>query len=304
MHGMTPDGICAGSHHEMYTAKYIKMAKPTVCRDLKGLVQSIFPNYLEAFYDARPPEDPAYHEEFNYGRMHDEAVEFRYRDSPLYWRFNAERRFLQSSYLMDELLREHNERFFFLTAQNCRICHDTWVSCIMYRLGQNERWMYIGMPTVICDAMAKIRKAPNGFASGGSWADGVVDTTKKPSTGLDLDREKVDSYRTSYEAYIPGLPKANDAQQLLQMKRTTEGGIQVGYVLMVNNKIERLPDEAEMAADWVLPEGLPDNFNAMNMLLNSIPRDHDFDSILMTTIDKNKVTCAFCIHPVDVLLSS
>ena len=26
----------------------------------------------------------------------------------------------------------------------------------------------------------------------------------------------------------------------------------------------------------------------MNMLLNSIPRDHDFDSILMTTIDKNK----------------
>lgn len=35
-------------------------------------------------------------------------------------------------------------------------------------------------------------------------------------------------------------------------------------------------------------QGLPDSFNSMNMLLNSIPRDHDFDSILMTTIDKNK----------------
>ena len=57
---------------------------------------------------------------------------------------------------------------------------------------------------------------------------------------------------------------------------------------MVNNKIERLPEEAEMAADWILPEGLPDSFAAMNMLLNSIPRDHDFDSVLMTTIDKNK----------------
>ena len=87
--------------------------------------------------------------------MHDEATEIRYKDSPLYWRFNAERRFLRSSYLMDDLLREHNERFFFLTAQNCRICYDAWVSCIMYRLGQHERWMYIGMPTVICDAMAK-----------------------------------------------------------------------------------------------------------------------------------------------------
>lgn len=38
------------------------------------------------------------------------------------------------------------------------------------------------------------------------------------------------------------------------MKRTTEGGLQTGYVLMVGNRIERLPEEAEMAADWVLPE--------------------------------------------------
>lgn len=175
----------------MYTAKYIKMGKPTVCRDLKGLVQSIFPNYLQAFYDARNPiSDPSYHKQFNFGRMHDEALEFRYRDSPLYWRFNAERRFLQSSYLMDDLLREHNERFFFLTAQNCRICHDTWVSCIMYRLGQHERWMYIGMPTVICDAMAKVRKASGGFGAGAA-GEGIIDSNKKPSAGLDLTREKV-----------------------------------------------------------------------------------------------------------------
>ena len=80
--------------------------------------------------------------------MHNEATNQQHRDSPLFWRFNCEREFLASSFLLDDLLREHNERFFFLTAQNQRICKDVWVSCIMFRLGQNERWNYIGMPTV------------------------------------------------------------------------------------------------------------------------------------------------------------
>ena len=58
------------SHHAMHTAKYIKMAKPTVLKDLKGLVRAIFPNYLEGYYEVRRPEvDPAFHEDFNYGRQ-------------------------------------------------------------------------------------------------------------------------------------------------------------------------------------------------------------------------------------------
>jgi hypothetical protein len=117
------------SHHAMYTAKYIKAAKPLVCRDLKALVRAIFPTYLEGFYEKRnPATDPSYHPEFNPCRMHDDALEYRYRDSPLYWKFNAERRFLSSSYLLDDLLREHNELFFFLTAQNCRIRHVSAIS--------------------------------------------------------------------------------------------------------------------------------------------------------------------------------
>lgn len=70
--------------------------------------------------------------------MHEEALGHRHRDSPIYWRFNAESLFLSHSYLMDDLLREHNERYFYLTAQNLRICNDVWVSCIMFRLGQQE----------------------------------------------------------------------------------------------------------------------------------------------------------------------
>lgn len=250
---MTFRNVC--SHHALHTAKYIKMAKPIVCRDLKGLVRAIFPNYLDGFYDMLSPDQgsSSYHADFNFCRMQDEAMEFRYQDSPLYWRFHAERRFLASSYLFDDLLREHNERFFFLTAQNCRICNDTWVSSIMYRLGQNERWMYIGHPTVICDAMAKVRKAAGGFFSSNS-SDGIIDANKIPSAGLDLDRENLDCRRTSHEEYIPGFVKTDDAQKLLQMKRTTEGGLQTGYVLMVGNKIEKLPEEAHTAADWVLPE--------------------------------------------------
>jgi hypothetical protein len=44
----------------------------------------------------------------------------------------AESIFLSSSFLMDDLLCEKNKLFFYLTAQNFRICKDVWVSCIMF----------------------------------------------------------------------------------------------------------------------------------------------------------------------------
>lgn len=144
----------------MYAAKYIKMAKSTVCSDLRKLVHAVFPNYApDACYDKLKPSDPSFHPKYNLGRMHPDVTDHAHHlSSPLYWRFNSERSFVHSSFLMDNLLREHNERYFFLTAQNARIRSDVWVSCIMYRLGQHEGWTYIGMPTVICDAMAKVRK--------------------------------------------------------------------------------------------------------------------------------------------------
>jgi hypothetical protein len=101
------------------------------------------------------------------------------------------------SWLLDDMLRDHNERFFYLTAQNLKIVNDTWVGMVQFRLGQSDSWVYMGMTTVICDAAAKIRKAPNG-GFGMSMTDGIVNTAKKPSAGLDLGREVLDMRRTSY----------------------------------------------------------------------------------------------------------
>lgn len=94
--------------------------------------------------------------------------------------------------------RKHNQRFFCLKPQNLKICNDTALSSIMYRLGQHNGWTYIGMPTVVCDTACKLmaRTANNAFF--------VPETRKKPSAGLDLCREALDSMRTSHVAYLGG----------------------------------------------------------------------------------------------------
>jgi hypothetical protein len=116
--------------------------------------------------------------------------------------------------------------------------------------------------------------------------EGTINTCKKPSAGLDLIREVVDSFRTSYKSYLPGWVQVEDAQKLVQMKRTSEAGLQTGYALFVDGKMERLPDE--LAQDCVFPEGIPDSFTIMNALLNAIPRDAEFDSQMWTTVDLAK----------------
>lgn len=57
-----------------------------------------------------------------------------------------------------------------------------------------------------------MRKLPSGSNFGSANAskdgDGIVDANKKPSAGLDLVREKIDSFRTSQQQYIPGICNA------------------------------------------------------------------------------------------------
>lgn len=65
------------SNHALFTSKYVKMAKNTVCADLRKLVHSIFPNYLQDYYDKRQESDSDFHPRFNFGRMHEEATEYR-----------------------------------------------------------------------------------------------------------------------------------------------------------------------------------------------------------------------------------
>ena len=59
------------SNHALFTAKYIKMAKNTVCHDLRKLVHSIFPNYMRDYFDRRIEggEDPEFHPQFNFARF-------------------------------------------------------------------------------------------------------------------------------------------------------------------------------------------------------------------------------------------
>lgn len=176
---------------------------------------------------------------FFWGLLLEEAVPFRVvllpyhltliaqeAKSASYWHLNSPCTFLEHSWLMDDLLREHNERFFYLTPQNFRICNDMWVGMVQFRLGQHDDWAYMGMTTVICDAAMKVRRAPNGFNTQGN-ADGIPTTDKKTSAGLDLDCEAADCRRTSYNAYLKGWQQKEDAQKLTKLRRTSEGGLQV-----------------------------------------------------------------------------
>lgn len=77
--------------------------------------------------------------------------------------------------------RRYNHKFFLLTPQNMKICSDTALSSIMYRLGQHNGWTYIGMPTVVCDTACKLQVKNGPHMT-------IPETRKKPSAGLDLCR--------------------------------------------------------------------------------------------------------------------
>ncbi len=50
-----------------------------------------------------------------------------------------------------------------------------------------QDWVYMGMSTVICDAYAKLRKPAAGFGAAAN-PEGIINTDKHTSAGLDLDR--------------------------------------------------------------------------------------------------------------------
>jgi hypothetical protein len=274
------------SSHALHQIKYIEQCKATVCDDLRRLVNEKQPAFFDICEDLSE-DHPLYHRDHSHSKLRDQVLEDKH--CPGYWRLHAETVFLSNSFLMDQLLMQHNEQFFFLTPQNLHICNSVWVSCIMYRLGQHDDFTYMGMPVVICDTAAKLRMSPgaNFGAQSSEVKDGSQVCTKIPSAGLDLIREILDSRRTSYQQYIKGHVIVEDAQKLTQLKRFTEGGLQVGFVMFINNKIERIP-ESELAADCVMPEGPPERFETMNALLMAIPRDGDHNSEMWTTVDRDR----------------
>jgi hypothetical protein len=192
------------SAHARQTMEYVEKSKKTACQDLRSLMVQVDTARTHSLRDCMVLDRE---QSIAQGRpVHALRSEARQLTSGSYWHLNATSTTLAYSWLLDEFLHMHNARFFKLTAQNLRICKDTWIGFIMYRLGQtSDTWTYIGMPTVVCDAFAKTRVAPSGnFAPSNVLAEGMVNTMKKPTAGLDYVRTVLDSFRKSCINYVPG----------------------------------------------------------------------------------------------------
>ncbi len=87
----------------------------------------------------------------------------------------------------------------------------------------------------------------------------------------------------------------DDQQKLTRLLRSSEGGLQIGYVLFVNGELEKMP-EGELAMDCVLPEGPPNQYEIVASLFNCIPREADHNAELWTTVDKDKTNVRAKVH--------
>ena len=85
----------------------------------------------------------------------------------------------------------------------------------------------------------KLRQAPSaGFGYQSSEArDGIPILSKIPTAGLDYIRECLDVMFTAYQSYLKGHELQEDAQKMLQLKRTTEGGLQVFCATVMHNTL-------------------------------------------------------------------
>jgi hypothetical protein len=253
------------SNHAFHTVKYIDVTEARVCPDLRKLVNHFIPPHCSSSLYA-DVEDAVFANDFT---------------SRNYWDIMCPSTFVSTTWIAEEMHKKHNEIFWHLTAQNMKIRQDTTLSSIMYRLGQHNGWTYIGMPTVVCDAGAKLKVRVNNNQQISS------DTRKRPSAGVDLIREYLDSERKSVRDYLEGGGSLDDDTELCQLKRVTPNSLQVGFVWFVGGKVEKMPDN-ELARDCVMPEGPPDGFEAMCQLLSTIPRDGENNAELWTTVDKQQ----------------
>jgi hypothetical protein len=176
------------SSHTQFAAGYIDRCNGTVCDDLRKLIDHVFSETDAEVFTSDDMEDQAFAEDLL---------------SPTHWSIMCPSSFVAATWKFEviaqpqgvapqqpvltlnvaqEMRRRYNHKFFLLTPQNMKICGDTALSSIMYRLGQHNGWTYIGMPTVVCDTACKlmVRQSNAGIF--------IPETRKKPSAGLDLCR--------------------------------------------------------------------------------------------------------------------
>ena len=96
-----------------------------ICNDLRKLIRKMTPSFYD-FMRVWHSSDgtPEY-------VLRKEATEDV--TSREYWHLNSPNTFLTYSWLMEDLHREYNEKFFHLTPQNLRIRNDVFVAFIMFQ---------------------------------------------------------------------------------------------------------------------------------------------------------------------------
>ncbi len=144
------------------------------------------------------------------------------------------------------MMRAHNEKFFYLTAQNLRTLNDVLIGMIQFRLGQHEEWVQMGMLTLMCDAMGKIMKIAGKQGP-------AVNAAKRPSAGLDFIREILDILISAYQYYLKGWIPVQDDQLLEQIRKSSEAGLQTGFVKFVDGEVRNMPTH-ELARNACMSE--------------------------------------------------
>lgn len=234
-----------------------------MCKDLRKLIGSIGARYYDfeevdkdataaAFRAARrkgmePPEDPVFKV------IREALTDDR---SPAYWRLNCPNTFVTHSWLLEHLNMEYNRRFFHLTPQNLIIRNDVITAFTMFRLGQHDEFVWMGMTVIIIDGSRKLRKKRKGASGskhGSILEDAIEISTKRPTAGLDYIRLVIQYMVKAYRAYIKGWTQVQDGQDVVVIRRTTEAGIDVGFVHFMDGKLTGLPGN-DLMKNCMLPE--------------------------------------------------
>jgi hypothetical protein len=96
------------SSSTLFAAKYIELAKNTVCADLRTLVRDVLPE-LYAPDALHLPQDAVWGEDTS---------------SYLYWKRRSPSGFMEKNFCVEALLQRHNLDFFLLTPQNLKITNE------------------------------------------------------------------------------------------------------------------------------------------------------------------------------------
>lgn len=245
------------SSHAEHTMKYIEQAGKRVHKDLHKLRSMVF---------ADCAADDLEGSTSSHIFTRDLSKQSR-------WQVQSPDSFVFYSWEYDEMYRHFNAKFVKLTPVNFKTFMEMNISCVMYRLGQNNpHWTRMGMLCSVMDAGGKL-----------TTRDKSKNTKKRTGGGLDYLKWMSDILRMTYRPYL-GTYEKTDKQKLVTIRRTTEGSL-YDYVVFMGGKLIKVP--LDVGYDVVMNEGPNDRYENVNGLFNQIDRDEDPDAAIISTCDPN-----------------